>query len=108
MGNTATEQRSASLRIDIRRRRADVFLHHIMHCIGPHLREDANLSRIADDILRQVYDAGAEIITDSERARLGLPPRNLDGWTDAELVAMESLRLELMLKPLSTPVERMG
>ena len=46
------------------------------------------------------HDQGFEIITDHDRAALGLPPRNHDGWTAAELQILEARRLEAMLKPI--------
>ncbi len=64
------------------------------------------LMRTLDDIIpracqREAYEKmmellmteGIEILTDEDRRRAGLPPRGPDGWTAAELHALEYARL---------------
>lgn len=56
--------------------------------------------KISIGLLSLFHDQGFEIITDYDRAGLGLPPRNHDGWTAAELQILEARRLEAMLGPM--------
>ncbi len=101
MTQTAAEMRDRIHRVDLRRRRAEVFVHHALQCIKPHLRDDADMQKIFYDIFDAAYEAGAEILFDAERARLGLSPRGPDGWTDDEIRAYDSRFLLEMLKPIS-------
>jgi hypothetical protein len=93
-----------SLRIDLRRMRADQLAHAIFRKVQPRLHgEDED--RIDRDvfyaILEVLYEAGVEVITDWQRAELGLPPRGPDGWTDDEVRAMEAMRMKALLQPIS-------
>ncbi len=40
------------------------------------------------------------MLTDYDREQLGLPRRNNEGWTQAELKAMDTTRVLLMLEPV--------
>lgn len=100
MSKTATEMREIDFKIDKRRIRASSVLCSLLEFVRPHLRDDADLSQIAQSILTEAHRVGAEFVTDHDRARLGLPPRDGKGWTDEEIVAYECARLELMTRPL--------
>ncbi|MBA8904842.1 hypothetical protein [Aminobacter ciceronei] len=88
-------------RINFRRRRADVLVAAIMDKVG-HLVDD---KREFCGLLRELLaDAGIEVLSDFNRMELGLPPRGEDGWTAQEIVAMERLRLEIMLRPITMTI----
>ncbi len=91
---TATE-----LRHDHRRHRARSITAMILQVLEKHLRHDADLQAIHDDLVKQLHDAGAEIVSDLDRAQHGLPPRGPDGWTGDELRELEQARLTAMLRP---------
>jgi hypothetical protein len=60
---------------------------------------------VGDRICRALYRAGAEIITEQDRASAGLPPRDENGWTEEELSIMElHLRAMMLAAVPMTPV----
>lgn len=90
-----------------RHQRADVLTAHIMHVIAPFLcdhgeaRGPRDVSRLLRDIF---YSSGVEIISDADRERAGLHPRDENGLTREELHILEMKRLELMFKPAPSMV----
>jgi hypothetical protein len=100
MAQMATQARESIQRIDLRRLRAEALFHGILQHVRPYLRDDADLRKIHEGMLRELYDTGAEVVSDYDRDQLGLPPRGPDGWTDYEIAALEQLRLDAMTKPL--------
>lgn len=100
---TATEVMEERRRMDLRRVRANVLLAAVM----------GELSNLVTD-QREAYDRlyelfhreGVEILTDYTRSEIGLPPRSFDGWTDAEINALEMSRLETLLRPLRMVVPK--
>ncbi len=76
-------------RMDKRKRRADALAHAVLQEIGdmlqPDMRRDA--TRAIVDLLWRI---GADIITDAERAEIGLPARDNLGWTAEELSIREA------------------
>jgi len=100
---TATE---LSLRIDKRRARAGQMASTIMQVIDPFLREDgSSVRRSAFERLYELFfTEGVEVLTDHDRAMLGLPQRDGEGWSDEELKVLDYLRLQIMLKPLVMPL----
>lgn len=94
---------SRTLTIDKRRMRAQALTAHVMHAIGKYLcrhgQEDS--AREANRVLFEMFhEAGADIVTDLDRANAGLAPRDHNGLTREELQIMESRRIEAMLRPM--------
>lgn len=84
-----------TFRIDVRRRRAELLVHALSEILMPYLAKTDRYHAIARMIDR-LAELGVEVMTDEVRAAAGLPPRGLDGWTDAELVALEAHRLAVL------------
>jgi hypothetical protein len=99
--STATQE---MMRVDLRRRRADVVAHHVWQEIRKHVDRDRER-----DVFYALQDAlttiGVDMVTDYDRQQLGLPPRGPDGWTPDELVAMERLRLDALMRPIHGTIE---
>jgi hypothetical protein len=94
---------SRTLTIDRRRMRADAITAHIMHAIGDYLcrHGDVDGAREASRALfKMLYEAGADIVTDLDRSKAGLAPRDHNGLTRDELQIMEMKRIEAMLSPV--------
>lgn len=84
-------------RYDRRRHRATQLTAAIMRKVG-HLVEDR---REFHDLLFELFhQEGYEVISDYDRAEMGLPPRGPDGWTLEEIAAVEQVRLEVILSAL--------
>lgn len=102
---------SRSLAIDRRRVRADAITAHIMHAIGKYLCDHGDVdghkeaSRALFDML---FQAGADIVTDIDRSKAGLPPRDHNGLTREELQIMEAKRIEAMLSPVPPMILNVG
>lgn len=95
---------SRTLAIDRRRMRADALTAHVMHAISGYLcrHGDEDGAREASRALfNMFYEAGADIVTDLDRAIAGLAPRDHNGLTREELQIMEAKRTEAMLRPMS-------
>jgi len=98
---------SRTLTIDRRRMRANALTAHIMHLIGKHLcrHGEADGAREASRTLFEtLYEAGADIVTDLDRANAGLLPRDHNGLTREELQIMEVKRTEAMLRPMTAMI----
>lgn len=87
-------------RSDHRRRRAMSLTSRVMDIVRDHV-DHADWRKIYDEIFDVFSLEGVEILTDLDRQLYGLSPRGPDGWTVEEIVALERLKLEAMLKPLS-------
>ena len=88
---------------NLRRQRADALLATIMQTLGPCLHHDSEAFYDASRALAaRLMDDGVEILSDYERDRLGLPPRQINGWTAEEVRILEAKRLEALLTPPST------
>lgn len=49
-------------------------------------------------LMTTLMELGVEVITDDMRNQVGLPARGPDGWTPDELIALETARLDAILK----------
>lgn len=98
---TATE---TMMRVDLRKHRARSLLAQFLNLVDPYLADDAQRDRLANDLGKLFYEEGVEILTDHDRAMMGLPPRGPDGWTAQELWALEKRRLDLMSQPISMTI----
>lgn len=88
---------------EIRRGRVSQLTGSIMNLIGKHLCDhgETNHHREASRTLFEtLYEAGAEIITDADRAVAGLPRRGPYGLTAEEVHILEAQRTQAMLRPL--------
>lgn len=89
---------------DHRTRRADILLHHIFHVIDKYIpsNKDHDLRRKCHRELHELlYVAGAEIVTDHDRAFAGLSMRGTKGWTLEEIRILEHKRFEAMIATIS-------
>lgn len=88
---------------ELRRHRALQLTGHIMHIMHKYLcnHGDARGSRDASrDLMEALYESGADVVTDADRATAGLAARGPYGVTAEELRIMEVRRVEAMLRPL--------
>lgn len=85
------------LTINRRYMRTQQLLSHVMHQIKPYLDPDSyfDAARVLEELF---YSSGVQIITDSDRAAAGLPPRDQNGMTLEELVIMEAHFRRAMLE----------
>lgn len=86
-----------------RRYRASQLTAHIMHLIGKYLcdhGEERGARYASETLFEALYESGADIITDADRATAGLPPRGPYGITSEELRILEAKRMQAMLAPL--------
>lgn len=94
------------MRMDLRRRRAQLLMHMVMDAVDPFLCDhDPEIGnprrRLHDALFRTFMEQGVEVLTDHEREQHGLPARGPDGWTTEELVELERKRLEALARPLA-------
>jgi hypothetical protein len=92
-----------SLQPDYRLHRARSLTGHVMHILDKHMpyRDETNARRkIYGEILEAFHKAGVDIITEHDRRKAGLEPRNEKGITPTELQIMELKRVEAMLLPI--------
>jgi hypothetical protein len=100
---------SDTMRADLRSNRARSLTHLIFRIVRPHLRDDEEgryyerEEQILSQIMRELHDLGAEVVTDETRRVAGLSPRGSDGWTMEELIALEKRRIELLTAPIIVP-----
>jgi len=106
---TATQE---IMRIDLRRRRADLLAAAVFERLWPRINaihpDDLpdRVARVVHDTVLDVFsEQGVEVVTDHDRAAIGLPPRGPDGWTVEEMAALERRRLELLTAPLVMPMK---
>lgn len=100
---------SHSLTIDRRRMRANSITAHIMQAIGKYMCDHGDVDG-AKEASRALFDmlfqAGAYIVTDLDRANAGLSPRDYNGLTREELQIMEAKMLEALLAPMPPMILR--
>jgi len=98
-------------RYDLRARRAAALTAAIMQEIGPYLGDNKRDAAKAIDNL--LWRLGIDPLSDAERARIGLRPRDNKGWTDEEIALYEIKIKQAMLvppapmiwPPLTSPLE---
>lgn len=89
-----------------RRIRADQLTAHILGIVGEYLREDRDVQghkEAARALFDALYESGAEVITDADRATAGLSPRGPYGLTVEQLRILDARYTEAMLRPILTP-----
>jgi hypothetical protein len=84
---------------ELRRHHAYALTAHIMNAIGKYLdRGEVDGARKASrDLFEAIYEAGAYIVTDADRAGAGLPMRGPYGLTREELRILEHKHIEAMM-----------
>lgn len=88
---------------ELRRIRAQQLTAHIMNVVAKYLCDhgEAHGARDASrKLFEAIYESGAEIITDADRATAGLAPRGPYGMTAEELRIRELRLTEAMLRPV--------
>lgn len=88
---------------ELRRTRAHQLTAHIMSIVAPHLcdhGERHSARNVSRALFEAVYESGAEVITDADRAVAGLPARGPHGLTADELHIIEARRIQTMLAPM--------
>lgn len=103
MDETATATRiDEERRINLRQQRATALTAVTLKAIEPFLDQGSdNVRRDAYYALMDLFmQQGVDIVTDHDRALLGLSPRTADGWTMEEIRAMDQLRLNTILPPI--------
>jgi hypothetical protein len=98
-GITASWKRQ---RMDLRLIRAQRLTAAIVDAIAPHLdpSEPVNLGHVSRAILEVLHGQGVEVLTDYDRAEMGLPPRDELGWRPDEIIAHDNRMLEPLMRPL--------
>lgn len=93
-------------RPDLRARRAASLTAAIMSEIGHLLGENKSEAARAIDTL--LWRLGVDPLTDFDRQRIGLRPRDNKGWTDEEITAYELKMRMAMLSPVQFPLKDLG
>lgn len=89
-------------RFDRRSHRARALTAAIMQEIGPLLGDNrAEASRAIEDLL---WRLGIDPLSDAERERIGVRPRDNKGWTDEEVRIHDSQLKMAMLEAVRPPV----
>lgn len=70
----------------------------IMHVLDDHISR-ASRNEVYDRLIDLFYDADAEIITETDRVRAGLPLRNALGLTPEEHKVIEAKRMQILTAP---------
>jgi hypothetical protein len=82
---------------DLRRRRADGLVAHILHIVEKYVGDRDDRNQCARELQELLWAAGVEIITDADRQAAGLPMRSTNGLTLQEMHILESRRIEAVL-----------
>jgi hypothetical protein len=64
------------------------------------------MKAFADELQKQFMENGVEVLTDWHRTQMDLPARGPDGWTMAEIIAMDDYLLKIHAQPLAYVVEK--
>lgn len=90
--------------MNIRYTKASQLASWLMRTLDDHLPR-ASRSEAYAKIMEFLMTEGLEILTDEDRNRAGLPPRGPNGWTHAELLALEYARLHAISAPFAVAVK---
>lgn len=99
----AFDLRNRGMQPELRRHRANSLTGHIMNIVGKYIcvhGEQDGRREASRDLMEALYESGADIITDADRATAGLPARGPYGLTADELRIMEARRIKAMLRPM--------
>jgi hypothetical protein len=92
-------------RQNLRHRRAMMLTAAVLRIVDEHTRhlrdpEDRYMRNIHDAVMDAFMAEGVDVLTDHDRAQIGLAPRGPDGWTMEEIIAMDERRLAHMRTPM--------
>lgn len=79
--------------VNLRRKRAGALAFALFREIDDLLPDDIRRD-VYDRMARVLHENGAHVMTDKDRAELGLEPRDFEGWTPSERVQEETRRHE--------------
>jgi hypothetical protein len=85
-----------------RRAHADHLTAHIMNIVSPFLCEHGEVNshrEVSREIFEALYESGAYVVTDADRAIAGLPPRGPYGLTVEQIRILDARHTEAMLRP---------
>jgi len=91
---------SGAMIIDLRRRRMHQLLGAIMVEVMETIPSDFH-GELHDALAKVLHEKGAHIMTDQDRAELGLEARDILGWTPSERVRAEAERRDIMLQMMN-------
>lgn len=74
---------------------------HVMHVIEKHLRADTRFGDVARELNDLFYAAGVDVITEADRIKAGLAPRNHNGLTLEEIAILDARFKLAMMEPLN-------
>lgn len=89
--------------INVRRRRADALAVAAFRKIEQFIDYDKHRD-VMEALIELFCHTGIQVLTDTERAEAGLPPRGPEGWTAQELAVLEAHRLHVLIGPLQPVV----
>lgn len=81
--------------IDLRRRRADYFTAAVFEEIKDLIPDDEK-PNVHQRLLRLFHENGACIMTDEDRAKEGLEPRDAKGWTPSERIQQKQMKAQAL------------
>lgn len=90
--------------LDIRHLKASYIASHLMNELQD-IIPVACKREAYEKLIDLLTTEGIEILTDEDRRRAGLPPRGPNGWTAAELHALEYARLHAISAPFAVAVK---
>jgi hypothetical protein len=88
---------------ELRRNRANQLTAHILSIVGKYLCDHGDVRghrEASRDLFEVLYESGAEVITDADRATAGLSPRGPYGLTEEQLRILDARYTEAMLRPM--------
>lgn len=83
-------------RVDLRRRNADMIAHAFWREIRDMIPDEA-YEQVRDAIFDAAYRNAMTIITEAERAALGLEPRDGMGWTPSERIQAQQTEHQFLM-----------
>ncbi|MCF1468533.1 hypothetical protein FS764_16625 [Agrobacterium vitis] len=101
------KNRFTATEFNIRKRRSNeitaLLMRELQDFVAPKIQNEVYYT-----IKNTLEAMGAELVTDECRRQIGLPPRDQNGWTADELIALEHFRLMMLIKPLQINIPKPG
>lgn len=91
--------RSTLERPDRRQQRAMALVGQILRIVESTMHPEVDPRRMRDQLMELLMGEGVDLLTDFTRSEIGVPPRDGQGWTITEILALEMVRLEAMTRP---------
>lgn len=104
--NTATEMQIRMNRHPLRQVRAESLAHAVFSAIEQYV-DPRDTRHCIYAIAKLFTEKGVEVLTDLDRERYGLPPRDENGWTQQDIVVLEILRSLAIIKPVEMTAPKM-